>query len=94
MTKPATNIHVAFVDQEVEMLDIRIDQVGRIVKGEGVGRYIKIIDDFKSTGGFLILDDEDQSMSQCFDSWVENSTDLKQFFEESGWEIEWIAEGL
>ncbi|WP_148294200.1 hypothetical protein [Azospirillum sp. B506] len=74
------------------MLDIRIGQVGRIIKGEGIGRYIKIIDDAESTGGFLILDAGDQNMSQCFDSWVEKRADLSQFFEEAGWEIDWIIE--
>jgi hypothetical protein len=75
------------------MLDIRIGRTGTIVGGDlrGRGRFVKIEDDSKNTGGFLILTSEDREFrgGHVFDDWVENKADLEGYFRESGWLVEW-----
>ncbi len=61
--------------------------------GQEAGRIVEVIDDFKNSGGFLIFTYADVNRSpEVFDSWVETITDVDQYFDESGWKIEW-AEG-
>ena len=70
-------------------MDIKINVVGKVIKGDGVGSFIKILDDSESTGGFIILFAEDSTFSQVFDGWVEDYKSLVGFFIESDWVIEW-----
>ena len=71
------------------MVDIKINIIGKVLKGDGVGSFIKILDDRENTGGFLIIFSQDRSFTQVFDGWVEDYKNLKQFFEESDWDIDW-----
>jgi hypothetical protein len=66
-------------------------RVGRIVKGDEKGRYVKIIDDSSSTGGFLILTSDDVEFRVGHDCWVESRVALEQYFDESDWLIDWIG---
>lgn len=70
-------------------MDIKIGEIGKIVSGEELGRYVKVVDDAANTGGFLILTAAAPDMQDCFDSWVETRETLQCFFEESGWTVEW-----
>ena len=70
-------------------MDIRLGEVGKIVGGQELGRYVKVIDDEASTGGFLILTASVPDMHDGFDSWVESTAMLQRFFEEAGWIVEW-----
>ena len=70
-------------------MDIELGKVGKIVAGEESGRYIQVVDDVASTGGFLILTAMAPDMHDGFDSWVENREMLEHFFEEAGWIVEW-----
>ena len=71
-------------------MEIKIGQVGLIVAGDEVGRYIKVLDDRQSTGGFLILTATDQAMSDGYDNWVEDEKSLSRYFRESHWKIDWL----
>ena len=67
----------------------KIGKLGKITTGELAGYFCRIEDDTANTGGFLILcwlDGTDQG----FDNWVECAADLDQFFEESGWNVQWL----
>lgn len=71
-------------------MDIKLGGVGKIVAGQDIGNYVKVIDDAANTGGFLILTSASPNMQDGFDSWVENREQLQLFFEEAGWTIEWL----
>ncbi|MBW8831099.1 MAG: hypothetical protein JF606_17080 [Burkholderiales bacterium] len=70
-------------------MDIELGKVGKIVAGQELGRYVKVVDDAASTGGFLILTAMAPDMQDGFDSWVESREMLQRFFEEAGWIVEW-----
>ncbi|WP_074575675.1 hypothetical protein [Polaromonas sp. JS666] len=72
-------------------MHIPIGQKGRIIEGEDVGCYVKVIDDAEATGGFLILTSKSADMSSVHDSWVIDKEALAQYFDESGWVIEWLS---
>ena len=66
----------------------KIGKSGRLKNGQHAGCFVRIQDDSSNTGGYLIIVWRDSPI-EGFDNWVENSSDLEQFFRESGWEIEW-----
>lgn len=68
-----------------------LGRIGTIVAGNEVGRYVKVIDDSKNTGGYLILTSDHADFRDGFDSWVEDDDALQRYFRESGWLIEWAA---
>lgn len=74
------------------MRDLRVGVLGRIVAGDDAGRYVEVLDDTSSSGGFLILtyDHSDRS-GNAYDSWVESIGDADLYFEESSWDVEWLA---
>lgn len=73
------------------MSEIQVGKVGKILAGDDVGRYIKVVDDSDSTGGFLILTSDDPDFERGYDNWVEDRTALLRYFQESGWQVEWLS---
>lgn len=73
------------------MRDLRLGTVGRIASGIDAGRFVEVLDDFESSGGFLILtyDNADRS-GDAYDSWVESIIDVELYFDEAGWEVLWL----
>ncbi|WP_234637085.1 hypothetical protein [Delftia tsuruhatensis] len=71
-------------------MNIKINTVGLILSGEESGNYVKIIEDFDNTSGFLILTSKYENMSDGYDNWVENIDRVRDYVKESGWEIRWI----
>lgn len=71
------------------MNEIIINKYGKILKGDYKGRTVFIQDDKENTGGFLILISQEKKSNFGYDDWVENYDDLKKYFLESKWEIEW-----
>lgn len=67
-----------------------VGRIGRIVAGDELGRFVKIVNDSENTGGFLILTADDAEFRNCHDNWVEDEVGLERYFQESGWFIEWI----
>jgi hypothetical protein len=61
------------------------------ISGDERGWYVKVQEDFDSTGGYLILTSSDADFSSGFNNWVEKKELLAQYFEELGavvWSIE------
>jgi hypothetical protein len=73
-----------------DTMEVKINQIGRIVAGDEVGAYVKVVDDIENTGGYLVLTSVDRNMQDCFDSWVENKDALSRYFTESDWSIQWL----
>ncbi len=73
-------------------MNMKIGKVGLIEEGDMKGWYIRVDDDTINTGGFLILYNSypDMLSSSGYDEWVENKESLKDFFEESSWNIKWL----
>ena len=69
---------------------IEIGRIGKIVKGDDVGCFIKIQDDSENTGGFLILQSESEDFSTGSDDWVEDAKGLEESLEESEWAVNWL----
>jgi hypothetical protein len=73
------------------MTTVRLATLGRIQSGEETGRVVEVLDDTTRTGGYLIFTYADIDRSpEVFDSWVENLESVEKYFEESGWEIDWL----
>jgi hypothetical protein len=72
--------------------DLRLRTVGRIVAGIDEGRFVEILDDWESSGGFLIMTyGQPDRSGEGFDAWVESIIDVDLYFDEAGWEIEWLS---
>ena len=71
---------------------IEIGIIGLIESGDQAGMQVKILDDSKSTGGYLILTGEnlDNKDLEAFDDWVATKNELEGYFNESKWEIKWL----
>lgn len=49
----------------------QVGVVGRIVSGEEIGRYVKVVDDSGKTGGYLILTAADGDLTEDWaDAWL------------------------
>lgn len=75
-------------------MDIKIGTKGLINEGDMKGWYVRIDEDYKNTGGFLIIYSSSPDMSSGigYDDWVENEVSLKEFFKESSWKIDWTKD--
>lgn len=70
---------------------IEIDRVGKIVQGDDVGCEINVTQATDGTGAYYVLmsDDFSDPKTDKYDSWVETLEDVKEYFKESKWVIEW-----
>jgi hypothetical protein len=70
---------------------LRIGTLGYIRAGSEAGRVVEVIDDGSNTGGLLICTYADANRSpEVFDVWAETIVDVDLYFDDRGWEIEWI----
>lgn len=68
---------------------IKIDTIGKIVTGEDAGCWLRIEDDARNTGGYLIHISRDPDFIDSHDCWVKDKSDLDRFFKECAWKVEW-----
>ena len=71
-------------------MEIKINTLGKIIEGDNLGWYVKVIDDTNDTGGYFIYEFEDLDESIGFDTWLENINKVNGYFYESEWKIEWL----
>lgn len=70
---------------------IRIGVKGKILNGKEKDWFVLIQHDSENTGGYLILQAKEIDFSgEGYDNWVENKQELKEYFLETGWEVEWL----
>ncbi|WCM92757.1 hypothetical protein M5C99_20820 [Acidovorax sp. NCPPB 2350] len=71
-------------------MKIEIGKHGKIISGVEAGRYLKIVDDKESSGGYLIITAATSDLQKDgSDTWVENEAQLEKYFEESKWNVDW-----
>ena len=71
------------------MSSVPIGKVGKILLGSGAVRFVKVVDDADSTGGFLILTSANPTFVPGYDDWVQDSAALAAYFQEAGWVVDW-----
>ena len=71
------------------MKTIPINKTGLITQGGDEIRYVRVVDDSDSTGGFLVLLSNNPQFSDGFDDWVEDHDSLIRYFDEAGWVVVW-----
>lgn len=70
-------------------MSLPLGRVGRVVSEKNASLYVKIAEGKGSTGGFLIWTADNPQFSQGYDNWVENQSELEEFFQAMGWQVEW-----
>jgi hypothetical protein len=68
---------------------IPVGKRGIIKKGPDAGHFIYVEDNLM--GGFLIHTSPDADFQRGMDGWVDKE-DLDQYFNEAGWEIDWLED--
>lgn len=72
---------------------IEIGVLGRILKGDDQGKYVKIQELPDDPPSYLVLTAADRDFrTDGGDEWVEDEPSLQQFFKEAGWIIRWESE--
>jgi hypothetical protein len=75
--------------------DIKIGVTGKILQGRHKGWFIYVEDDFKNTGGYLILVFNDLNRfnsSEGYDRWAEDKNILLEMFNSAQWKIQWLED--
>lgn len=76
----------------IQMSTIKVGMTGRICSGVDSGQYVKVLHDRIASGGFLILVSGSPTTTDGFDSWVPDWDQLERYFQESGWEVDWLPQ--
>lgn len=66
---------------------------GKIVSGKSKGWFLRIEETEEGSESYLIIVSKDQNFSKYaegYDCWAENSDELKGFFEDIKWVVEWF----
>jgi hypothetical protein len=77
----------------LSMNSIKIETTGKILEGEHKNWFIFVENDYKNTGGYLILlfNNRDRlKSSQGYDYWAEDKCALAEMFKEAKWNIQWL----
>lgn len=75
--------------------NIKIGITGKILEGRHKDWYIYVEDDFKNTGGYLILVFNDFNRFKSlegYDRWAEDKNTLVEMFKSAEWKIQWLDE--
>ena len=70
-------------------MSVPVGKIGKILDGVESGKFIQVLDDKDSTGGYLILISSSSDMKSGHDDWVANLDELQKYFEESKWNVSW-----
>ena len=76
-------------------MEIPCGVVGVINNSEKAGHKVRVADDAETTGGFLIYEwwtgSNGPNEAGAFDGWVEDRGALRRYFEEAGWQVQWLV---
>ena len=70
-------------------MEVRVGQLGKIIRGDELGHYVKVVREPSRTDGLLILTSADADMTEGHDCWVENTDALRRFFDKAHWVVDW-----
>jgi hypothetical protein len=74
-------------------MSIPIGVVGKIRNGDHSEMCVRVEDDTKSTGGYLVYqwwkNSNGPNTGGAFDDWVESKQQLDEYFAATGWSIDW-----
>ena len=74
-------------------MSIPIGVIGKIRNGEHAEMHVRVEDDAKSTGGYLVYqlwkNSGGPNADGAFDDWVESKKQLEDYFDSTGWSIDW-----
>ena len=73
-------------------MEIRINEIGRILEGENADLLIKIVATHPSDEdtNYLIFEWSDTDNTKNWDNWVETYEDVCKYFQDSHYKIEWL----
>jgi len=72
------------------MLEIRLEQYGKILSGQNEGYYVRVHRDAEETGGyFVFIVDDLENATDGGDYWAVDMGEVETIFRTSDWEVEW-----
>ena len=78
------------------MIDLKLNKIGKIIKGDNAGWYVKVEQDSNCTGSYYIYEFKNKNgnnkWGEAYDNWVESLNDVRGYFYESEWDILWEEE--
>ncbi|MBK2046539.1 hypothetical protein IB644_08300 [Allofrancisella guangzhouensis] len=81
------------MDEEFDTSLIKTEKLGRLLKGEYKRYFIKIYDDSKISGGYLLsLYKTLPQNGSDVDEWFDNYEELEKYFKNNDLEVEWLEE--
>ncbi|MEV6651213.1 hypothetical protein [Streptomyces sp. NPDC051219] len=84
-------------DPDPEPVPVPVGTVGRLLAGEGAGRYVlveRLPGEAGESGGYLIQTALDPALEKnSVGEWVEDPRTVRSHFEERGWVVEWGTGG-
>ncbi|THV59678.1 hypothetical protein EZV76_08925 [Flagellimonas alvinocaridis] len=72
------------------MVEVQFGIFGKIITGHNEGWYVKLEDNTDQSGGFYIYEMPNLEGDNGFDTWLESKEDIKSYFDECNWKIEWL----
>lgn len=73
---------------------IPLGMQGRVTNNDSTILHVRIEHDKDDTGGYFIFKwppGADAAGPPIFDDWIETADDLRVYFEETGWNLEWLG---
>jgi hypothetical protein len=74
-------------------MSIPVNIEGKLRNSKYSDHRVIVRSDADATGGFLIYEwwtgSTGPNEHAAFDSWVEDETELEEYFAESGWQVDW-----
>lgn len=77
--------------------EIRIGITGKILEGDYKNWFIFVENDFKHTGGYLILlfnHFDRWKSTEGYDYWAEDEKSIEEIFKEAKWKVKWLNANL
>jgi hypothetical protein len=81
------------MDEEFDTKLIKPEKLGRLLEGKYKHYFIKISDDSKISGGYLLsLYKTLPQNNSDLDEWFDNYEELEKYFKDNSLEVEWLED--